>query len=131
VLVQAFYRRRASNASPASKAIERGAELSSVPTRDSAFARLSFLHRFGQPLPNLLFPVVVTRVRAQYLRRPRSTSLLHARPELHCSFWSVAALRHHQETNVIGFSFVLAGGGHGEEEVEEHFARVKGDIEER
>lgn len=73
---------------------------------------------------------MVTGMCAENLRGPPLAELLHAGPEFHRSFGTVAALCHHHEANVVCFCFVLAGCGHAEEEVEEHFGRVEGDIEE-
>jgi hypothetical protein len=39
----------------------------------------------------------------EYLRRAFLAGVLHSIPELHGRFGSVAALCHHQETDVIGF----------------------------
>lgn len=57
------------------------------------------------------------------------TQLLHAVPEVHRGFGIVAALRHHHESDVVGFCFVFARRGHREEEVDEHFAGVEGNVE--
>jgi hypothetical protein len=93
-------------------------------------ALLRLLVRLGQPLPNLLFPIMIRRMRGQNLRRPLLARLLHAVPELHGCFGPIAALRHHHEPDVVGLGFVFAGCGHGEENVDDHAADVEGDVEE-
>jgi len=67
-------------------------------------------------------------MRRQDLRRSVLAQLLHSIPEVHRGLRIVAALRHHHESDVVCLCFVFARRRHGEEEIDDHFAGVEGNV---
>lgn len=115
--------------SPSSKPSQSALKLLHVLPCPSTFTSFSRRMSFGQPLSDLRFSVMITRMGAQNLRRSRLSTFLHACPEFHRRFWTIAGLRCHQQSNVVSFGFVFAASGHGEEKLQNHVGAVERDVE--